>query len=181
MSLSRISLAVFRRIFGGVDDIYEFHCLSSQVAHLLAICWLEVRGTWSCSLPPGSYSAVWRLRVANPQGGRFYFLSWQKPLSFTITTSDGQALEKTLDLSQAPGKSFEDWVEFEVGTFTVPGEGFSVKQVGIAYAIWETDCAYWKGGLYLDCLTLKPAGCQENVQPLKDTEFTKIRGHPGVF
>ncbi|KAG0554926.1 hypothetical protein M758_12G133800 [Ceratodon purpureus] len=153
-----------------------------KVAHLLAICWLEVCGTWSCSLPPGSYTAVWRLRVANPQGGRFYFLSWQKPLSFTITTSDNQELEKTLDLSQAPGKTFEDWVEFEVGTFTVSGEGYSVKQVDIAYGIRETDCTYWKGGLYLDCLTLRPAGCEEDVPPiLKDREFTKIRGHPGVF
>lgn len=154
-----------------------------QVAHLLAICWLEVFGTWSCSLPPGSYTAVWRLRVANPQGGRFYFLSWQKPLTFTLTTSDGQALEKTLDLSQASGKSFEDWVEVEVGSFAVLGEEFStIKQVEIAYAIRETDCSYWKGGLFLDCLTLRPTGCQDDVQPfLNDSEFSKIRGHPGVF
>lgn len=155
----------------------------SKVAHLLAICWLEVLGTWSCSLAPGSYAVVWRLRVANPQGGRLYFLSWQKPLEFTVSTADGQALEKTLDLSQAPGKGFEDWVEFEVGSITVPGEEFSaVQQVDITYAIRETDCSYWKGGLFLDCLTLRPTGCQDDVQSsLKDREFSKIRGHCGVF
>lgn len=155
----------------------------SKVAHLLAICWLEIRGTWSCSLTPGSYTAVWRLRVANPQGGRLYFLSWQKPLTFILSTSDGQALEKTLDLSHAPGKGFEDWVEFEVGTFTVLGEEFSaVQQVDIAYGIRETDCSYWKGGLFLDCLILRPTGCQDDAHPfVKDREFSGIRGRPGVF
>lgn len=164
-------------------DADVFRCLWFQVAHLLAICWLEVCGTWRCSLPPGTYTAVWRLRVANPQGGRYYFLSWQKPLTFTVSTSDGQTLEKTLDLSEAPGKSFEEWVEFEVGSFTVVGEEFSdVKHIDIAYAIRETDCEYWKGGLFLDCLTLRPTGCQDDVEPFsKDTEFSKIRGHLGVF
>lgn len=155
----------------------------SKVAHLHAICWLEVRGMWSCSLTPGSYTAVWRLRVANPQGGRLYFLSWQKPLTFTLTTADGQGVENTLDLSQPLGKSFEDWVEFEVGSFIVHGEEFSaVQQVDIAYSIRETDCSYWKGGLYLDCLTLRPTGLQNDEHPyLKDREFSKIRGHLGVF
>lgn len=153
-----------------------------KVAHLLAICWLEVRGTWSCSLPAGSYTAVWRLRAANPMGGRFHFLSWKKPLTFTVATADGQTVEKSLNLVDTPRKCFEDWLEFEVGTINVHGDGSSTQKVKLTYSIRETDCTYWKGGLYLDCLTLRPSGCLEDVPPItKDLEFSKIRGHPGVF
>jgi len=169
-----------------------------KVAHLLAVCWLEVTGTWSCSLPPGSYTAVWRLRVANPQGGRFYFLSWKCPLTFSIATADGQVLERSLNLSHVPGTAFEEWFEFEVGDIRVPkgkeesssppppppssSSSAAVHRVDLEYGIREIDCTYWKGGLFLDCLTLRPSGCCDEGQPaVKDREPSKIRGQTGVF
>ena len=169
--------------------VFLFPCL--QVAHLLAVCWLEITGTWSCSLPPGSYTAVWRLRVANPQGGRFYFLSWKCPLTFSIATADGQVLEKSLNLSQVPGTAFEEWFEFEVGDIRVlkgkessssSSSAAAVHQVDLEYGIREIDCTYWKGGLFLDCLTLRPSGCCDEGRPaVKDRELSKIRGQTGVF
>ncbi|KAH9570875.1 hypothetical protein CY35_02G063900 [Sphagnum magellanicum] len=153
-----------------------------KIAHLLAVCWLEINGTWSCSLPPGSYTAVWRLRIANPQGGRFHFLSWKLPLTFCISIGDGEAVERQLSLSQVPSGGFQEWFEFEVGEITIKGSTSTVKQVDVMYAVRETDCTYWKGGLFVDCLTLRPSDCKENIQPsLCDLDLSKIRGHPGVF
>lgn len=161
-----------------------------KVAHLLAVCWLEISGQWSCSLPPGSYTAVWRLRITNPQGGRMYFLSWKLPLTFCISVGDDDdgedsAVERELSLSQIPSGGFEEWFEFAVGDIVIhPGVATSTtaKQVCVAYSIRETDCTYWKGGLFVDWLTLRPSGCKEAVQPkLHDMELSKIRGRPGVF
>lgn len=153
-----------------------------QIAHLLAVCCLEINGTWSCSLPPSSYTAVWRLRIANPQGGRFHFLSWKLPLTFCISIGDGEAVERQLSLSQVPSGGFQEWFEFEVGEITIKGSTSTVKRVDVMYAIRETDCTYWKGGLFVDCLTLRPSDCKENIQPsLCDLDLSKIRGHPGVF
>lgn len=154
-----------------------------QVAHLLAVCWLEVTGTWKCSLPPGIYSVVWRLKVANPQGGRCQFLSWKKPLSFVVNTSDDQDLEKELDLGQIQTNVFEEWFEFEVGQIVVRGKGREVKQLHLFFSIKEVDCTYWKGGLFLDCLALRPATAQDEPVYTKPSraDWKKMRVRPGVF
>ncbi|OAE21197.1 hypothetical protein AXG93_4012s1280 [Marchantia polymorpha subsp. ruderalis] len=161
----------------------QFITIDPMVAHLLAVCWLEVTGTWKCSLPPGIYSVVWRLKVANPQGGRCQFLSWKKPLSFVVNTSDDQDLEKELDLGQIQTNVFEEWFEFEVGQIVVRGKGREVKQLHLFFSIKEVDCTYWKGGLFLDCLALRPATAQDEPVYTKPSraDWKKMRVRPGVF
>ncbi|KAL2635668.1 hypothetical protein R1flu_007147 [Riccia fluitans] len=154
-----------------------------RVAHLLAVCWLEVSGTWRCSLPPGTYSVIWRLKVANPEGGRFRFLSWKKPLCFVVTTADDQLLEKELDLGHVHLEVFEEWFEFEVGQVVVHGMGREAMQLDLCYSIKEQDCSYWKGGLLLDCLALCPSAAQDELACIKHPAVAteKLRVRPGVF
>ncbi|KAL3683782.1 hypothetical protein R1sor_001804 [Riccia sorocarpa] len=163
-------------------DFSRSSCFS-RVAHLLAVCWLDVSGTWRCTLPPGTYSVVWRLKVANPQGGRFRFLSWKKPLRFVVTTAHDQVLEKDLDLGQVHINVFEEWFEFEVGQIVVHGLGREAKQLDVVYSIEEHDCSYWKGGLLLDCLALRPSSAQNELVYIKHpaVQTEKLRVRPGVF
>ncbi|KAJ7553996.1 hypothetical protein O6H91_06G122800 [Diphasiastrum complanatum] len=154
----------------------------SKVAHLLAVCWFEVSGKWTCSLIPGAYSIAWRLKIANPRGGIVHFLSWKKPLQFCFVTSNGVLIEKQLDLAQIPVNGFESWFEFEIGQMVVGGQRLEAQQLDLDFYIKELDCSFWKGGLYLDCLILRPAFCEENVlinEPVRLSE--KVRGRPGVF
>ncbi|KAH7440158.1 hypothetical protein KP509_04G094000 [Ceratopteris richardii] len=123
-----------------------------SVAHLLADCWLEVTGKWSCTLPPGKYSVSWRLKVVNPQGGQRHFLMWLRPLRFFLSHS-GITLEKELDFLYLPSNAYEKWFEFEVGQIHVKGPGRNVVHVDLDFGFRELDCSFWKGGLYLDCLT----------------------------
>ncbi|KAI5071238.1 hypothetical protein GOP47_0013489, partial [Adiantum capillus-veneris] len=74
-----------------------------KVAHLVAVCWLEVKGRWKCTLPPGKYSVCWHLKVVNPQGGQGHFLMWLRPLKFFISHL-GTLSEKDLDLLRLPNK-----------------------------------------------------------------------------
>lgn len=131
-----------------------------QVAHLLASRWLNVSGTWKCRLPPGTYSAIWRLRFANPLGGRQSFLSWEKPLSFTVTALNGQKLERDLDLGQVESNIFQEWMEFEVGQIVVRGERMQAQEFDLLYMIQELDASKWKGGLFIDFLALRPTCIQ---------------------
>ncbi|EFJ09874.1 hypothetical protein SELMODRAFT_271662 [Selaginella moellendorffii] len=134
-----------------------------KVAHLLAVCRLEVFGKWKCSLTPGKYSATWRLKVANPQFGQILYLAWKKPLLFRLKITHGKVLEKELDLmKQVPVTGFEQWFEFEVGQIVVEGERLIAQPLELEFCIREVDCSYWKGGLYLDCLTLRPTEEEKN-------------------
>eukprot|EP00897_Mesotaenium_endlicherianum_P004271 jgi/Mesen1/3872/ME000207S02879 len=126
-----------------------------RVAHLLAVCWLEVKGKWSCSLPPGTYSVFWRIKVNNPQGGRRFFLEWREPVHFEVSTDDGQKIQRMLDAATAPFMGYERWAEFEVGQIRVGGRSKQVKEVNLEFSLKELDCSYWKGGLFVDCLTLR--------------------------
>lgn len=153
----------------------------SKVAHLIAVCWLEVTGSWSCTVVPGNYSFCWQLKVANPQGGQMHFLSWKRPLRFSLSCS-GFVLQKELDLLQLPSNGFEKWFEFEVGHIEIPGRGFKAIQLNLEFRIQEIDCSFWKGGLFLDCLTLRPSRCHDTIYSCQaDRCLSGVRGRPGVF
>lgn len=153
----------------------------SKVAHLVAVCWLEVNGKWKCRLPPGKYSVCWRLKFLNPQGGQVHFLTWKRPLRFSLSYL-GVVLEKELDLLRLPSNGFEKWFEFEVGQIDVEGRQGNGVELNLEFGIQEIDCSFWKGGLFLDCLTLRPSYCDDTIyhtQP--DKHIARIRGRPGVF
>lgn len=102
---------------------------------------------------------------------------------FTVSSSDGQDLFRHLDLSQAPKRGYEEWFEFEVGQITIRGPRLCVTHLNLEFDIKELDCSYWKGGLYLDCLTLRPTACIDDIYKNSHDEkyVSRLRGRPGVF
>ena len=146
-----------------------------------AVCWFAVNGKWEGTFTPGEYSVCWRLKVVNPQGGQQHFLAWKKPLRFSLSYL-GISVQKELDLRNLPRNGFEKWFEFMVGEIVVRGIYDSAVKLKIEFGIEEIDCSFWKGGLFLDCLTVRPSHCDETIyrtQP--ELDASAARGRPGVF
>lgn len=110
-----------------------------------------------------------------------HFLCWKKPLRFFLSYS-GSVLEKELDILQLPSNGFEKWFEFEVGQIELRGRGGKVSQLNMEFGIQEIDCLFWKGGLFLDCLTVRPSHCCDLIYSSQsDRCLSTARGRPGVF
>lgn len=123
----------------------------------------------------------WHLKVVNPRGGQGHFLMWLRPLRFFLLYS-GTHLEKELDMLQLPSNGYEKWFEFEVGQIDVKGTGHTVVDLDLEFGIKEVDCSFWKGGLFLDCLTLRPSHCHEIIYKTHlDKHTGNARGRTGVF
>jgi hypothetical protein len=74
-----------------------------------------------------------------------------------VTTSNNEKMEKKLDLGQVRSNVFSEWFEFEVGEITVRGERMIAQDLELLFTIQELDCSNWKGGLFIDCLALRPS------------------------
>ncbi|KAL4186683.1 hypothetical protein AMTRI_Chr09g35160 [Amborella trichopoda] len=154
------------------------------VSRLLAVCWFEVRGNWTLWLPHGSYSLLWRIKVLNPHGGRLRFLSWHKPINFWLCLREGREeneliLREKLAMAELSPSCYERWFEFKVGEFMVKS---SDEMVRLEFGVEELDCSFWKGGLLLDCVAVRPLFCDDQIcSDRPEWDFSKARGTPGVF
>lgn len=85
-------------------------------------------------------------------------------------------------MHQLPGNGYEKWFEFEVCQIDVEGTGHGVVELDLDFGIEEIDCSFWKGGLFLDCLMLRPSHSHEMIYKTHPDKHTgSVRGHTGVF
>ncbi|CAM6087891.1 unnamed protein product [Calypogeia fissa] len=141
----------------------------AKVAYLIRVCWLEVRGSMQCCLPPGTYTLSWRLSFSlgtnNFKGFNY------KPVKFSFEGPDHVPVdfEKALttnEIFQEGGLpplwtrgGDKKWVELDVGEFTVE-RGDS--PVDIKFSMMQIEGGFWKGGLLLDSVLIRPTRLSEH-------------------
>jgi len=154
-----------------------------EVAELVTVCWLEVRGLFDCKvLSPGTeYTISFRVKLRESRRGvnRIYghratipHLSrpygWnQKPVKFSVRTAAGDQQIYALYLSDTDKPVADDgyqmttsrhveegWMEFDAGRFFVHEEGDNPGEIDFCMGEWEG--GNWKGGLLLDGVKIQP-------------------------
>jgi len=154
-----------------------------EIAELVAVCWLEVKGQFDCKLlsPGAAYSVSFRLKVhESPRGiirnfGRRAMIphmprayGWnRKPLKFSLTTpcgdhqiyarylSDMDKPVETEGYQMAPFRHVEEgWMEFDAGRFVVEEKEDNPGDIEFCMREWEGGS--WKGGLLLEGVKILP-------------------------
>lgn len=157
MSLSSKGLSIT-----GIDDRRYWNHISTEesrfrtVAYLQQIWWLEIDGELDFQFPADTYSMFFRLRLGKSSKRRGRRVSnsenihgWQiKPVSFQLTTSDGQEAVTKCYLDN-PG----DWIHYHVGDFVV---GSTNSSMNIKFSMTQIDCTHTKGGLSVDSVFIYP-------------------------
>nr|ADE77925.1 unknown [Picea sitchensis] len=170
------------------DDRRYWHWISQddssfkEIAELVAVCWLEVRGQFDCEfLSPGTaYTVSFRLKLHKSplRIGRIFrrrFIrffprtdGWDhKPVKFSVTTPCGDHQEYARYLrntdtpvgnegyQMTPFRHVEEgWMEFDAGRFVVPEDGDNSGMIKFCMREWEG--GDWKGGLLLGGVKIQP-------------------------
>ncbi|CAM6120756.1 unnamed protein product [Calypogeia fissa] len=137
-----------------------------EVAYLIQVCWLEIRGGMQCFLPPGTYNVSWRLSFSTNDFQGFNY----KPVNFSVEGPNHVPVHVKRDLT-AHGKAVGErgkpplwtwsrdnkWVELNVGEFTVEELD---SPVGIKFAMVDIDGGYWKSGMFLDSVLIRPSAAR---------------------
>lgn len=132
------------------------------VAYSQQIWWFEVDGQVKFPFPPGVYSLLFRLHL-----GKFYKKlgrrtcsyehahGWDlKPVSFELTTSDGQQASCQCYLDEHEKDDVRGcWIEYHVGDFVVSGRETSE----LKFSLKQIDCTHSKGGLCVDSVSIVPS------------------------
>ncbi|KAG2688077.1 hypothetical protein I3760_09G077300 [Carya illinoinensis] len=116
-----------------------------DVAELLNVCWLEVRGKFhTANLSPGTlYELAFVVKLKDPAYG------WEVPVNVRLTLPDGNKQERKENLMKKPRG---DWIEIPVGEFVT-----SPKNTGeIEFSIYEYEVGDWKRGLVVKGITIRP-------------------------
>jgi hypothetical protein len=144
---------------------------SNMIARLKAVCWFDVKGEVACSLPPGTYTVSWRVSLSADASGWEY-----DAVNFTFSkkqndTEDISRCKCYLTRSRSPVVLTQPeptiravgngWTEYDVGEFVVEGEGnFALK-----FAMVATSDDYWKTGLSLDGVVIRPKSSVDVTVP----------------
>lgn len=134
------------------------------VAYLHQIWWLEADGEFEFQFPAGTYSLYFRLqlgRSSKRRGRRVckseHIHGWEvKPVSFQLTTSDGQHAVSKCYLDN-PG----NWVHYHAGDFVVGSTNAPMK---IKFSLTQIDCTHTKGGLCVDSVFIYPKNIGEQAR-----------------
>jgi len=161
--------------------IFQDESSDKEIAELIEVCWLEVKGQFDCKLlsPGAAYSVSFRLKVHEsgiirnfgrraiiPLLPRAY--GWnRKPVKFSLTTpcgdhqiyarylSDMDKPVETEGYQMAPYRHVEEgWMEFDAGRFVVEEKGDNPGNIEFCMREWEG--GNWKGGLLLEGVKILP-------------------------
>lgn len=125
----------------------------AEVAKLLNVCWLEVTGSWLCSLSPGTYTLSWRLSI---NYGRHSFQGFRNsPVKFYFEASGNVPVQYEKDLTTIEIRQRNPvWVEVDVGEFTVESSSAPVE---LKFSMMQVTGARWKRGIFLDGVVIQPS------------------------
>lgn len=131
------------------------------------VCWFEARGEIDCTLPPGTYTFSWRIRLLNmnfrwAQGWR------SEPAHFTLSKNGMKDEECKCFLSTSPERSLSQIDQFRLPTIRVLENGWREYDVGefsverhdancvLKFAMRATATREWKSGLLVDGIVIGP-------------------------
>jgi len=128
------------------------------LAELSLVWWLEVRGQIDCRLlsPDTNYRVVFVLKFTERgwiQHG------WTRPITFSITTPDGEQMELEERLSERRGQNQglnNGWMEVVVGEFRTRPAAYGGDVSRIEFYMKEVSCRTARGGLLVDGVRIEP-------------------------
>ncbi|KAK3198274.1 hypothetical protein Dsin_021689 [Dipteronia sinensis] len=115
-----------------------------EVAKLLAVCWLDVRGKFKISdLSPGIvYELVYDVKLTKGASG------WELPVTLRLSLPSGEVRDRQVSLLE---KTRGKWIELNVGnSLTQSGETREV-----CFDIYQHE-GHWKTGLIIRGAILRP-------------------------
>lgn len=129
-----------------------------ELAGLLSVCWLDVRGRIECRLlsPDTQYRVVFVLKFIEGSFG------WDgRPIKFSVQTpGEGEIeFEHLLGHMERPFLISGGWMEVVAGKFTVRAAEGIDDDSHIGFSMRETKSNQWKGGLLIDGVKIEPCGC----------------------
>jgi hypothetical protein len=116
-----------------------------DVAELLEVCWLEVRGKFETTkLSAGTtYEVAFVIMMKEVASG------WEVPVNVRLILPDGNKQERKEDLMKKPRG---EWIEIPVGEFVASPE----KAGEIEFSIYEHVVGNGRGGLSSKALQFAP-------------------------
>ena len=115
-----------------------------EVARLLHVCWLDVRGKLTMSeLSPGViYEIVYVVKLTKEASG------WELPIVLKLSLPDGRVRERQVSIMEKPRKQ---WIELNVGNF----ESKDGETGEVCFDLFQHG-THWKGGLIIKGAILRP-------------------------
>ncbi|RDX76919.1 F-box protein PP2-B11, partial [Mucuna pruriens] len=139
-----------------------------EVAELLDVCWLEIRGAINTlALSPNTrYGAYLVFKMINANG----FDKWPVELSVSIFGSHDSTKNVCLYPNvlrpnrrvqglQCPNVRGDGWLEIEMGEFF----NTDLEEAEVQMSVKEIKGGHWKKGLFLEGIEVRPKGCIANV------------------
>ncbi|KAG0451343.1 hypothetical protein HPP92_013743 [Vanilla planifolia] len=115
-----------------------------EVARLIAVCWLEVRGIFDTSYlnPDVTYEVKFLVMMENGHG-------WNVPIKLNLKLPDGSVQQHEEVLNE---KQISQWFELKAGEFSA-----SKEQAGeIEFSLCEVEERNWKSGLVVKGVVIRP-------------------------
>uniref|UniRef100_A0A1J3J115 Uncharacterized protein PHLOEM PROTEIN 2-LIKE A4 n=2 Tax=Noccaea caerulescens TaxID=107243 RepID=A0A1J3J115_NOCCA len=124
---------------------YGASCVEAAV--LKKVCWLDVNGKFDTRvLTPGTkYEVVYVVKLEDTASG------WETPVNLKLTLPSNMETpqERSVSLKPHIGKW---WVEIPAGEFTT-----TLENAGeISFSMYETASNWWKGGLFVKGVEIRP-------------------------
>ncbi|KAF3947923.1 hypothetical protein ACB098_07G034700 [Castanea mollissima] len=128
------------------EDICEEYSEDIEVAELLGVCWLEIKGEIrTIDLSPGTvYEVVFVVKMLHEDRCR----KWNYPVTLNLILPHSKKETRYENLAEKPrGK----WFEIQVGEFKMTPE--NVGEISFQLEEFSSD---WKCGLVLKCAVIRP-------------------------
>lgn len=127
-----------------------------EVAELLRVCWLELRGEMDCTLLSSNtvYSVLFLLKFGE------HFHGWTAlPIKFSVKTPDGDEMETEYFFPmETRGERLRinsgGWMEVVAGEFTVRAADDDSSR--IEFYMKEVMSNWWKRGLFVEGVRIEP-------------------------
>ncbi|KAG0494592.1 hypothetical protein HPP92_005586 [Vanilla planifolia] len=152
-----ISAKALRIVWGNDQRFWQWTKLPKEetcfeiAAELIQVNWIEVTGSVNLEKfhldSSKTYEIVYLVRFKVDAFG------WHSsPITFEVTTSDGKKNRRTENLEHHK-KDGDQWLEIQGGEFTVDSSNLKGK---IAFSMKEVRTDWWKGGIVLEGVKIKP-------------------------
>ncbi|GBG88399.1 hypothetical protein CBR_g47098 [Chara braunii] len=124
---------------------------------LLSVCWFEITGTATCSLPPGRYTCAWRL--SRSRGGDYGFPDHTEA---TVSVEGGAFIQGYISTGEHDIARYPEWSELRVGTIEIAAaeedgekEDNELLSVAIKFRLFNFEGG-WRYGMIVDGLVIRP-------------------------
>ncbi|XP_043690402.1 uncharacterized protein LOC122641141 isoform X1 [Telopea speciosissima] len=144
------------------DSLQETSNVHVDIAELINVCWLEVRGNLDTSnLSPGvMYEVAFVVMLKDCANG------WNVPVNFELILPNGKKQEHKVNLHSKPKRQ---WIEVLVGEFWTCQDMDGDMQ----FSILETKGGHWKSGLVIKGAIIRPKRNCDTEKP-GNKHFTVI-------